>query len=203
MGKLLVGTFRKPLWQQLTGVCIYWLCVLCFSVDSPFRAPCVHSAAEDALLLCSAVSDSLWPSGLWLLYPWASPGKNAGVGCHFFLQGIFPTQGLNPCLLHLLYWQVVNDFTTAQCESHHFLLLKPSRKKVQFPSSSSKTLNWLLLDLIPQLELCWTYNWDIQNDVLMDSLELQEKWEGRYWMMTKPQISPPPNFPVSFLSYSL
>ena len=30
------------------------------------------------------------------------PGKNAGVGCHFPLQGIFPTQGLNP---HLLYRQ--------------------------------------------------------------------------------------------------
>ena len=25
-----------------------------------------------------------------------SPGKNSGVGCHFLLQGIFPTQGLNP-----------------------------------------------------------------------------------------------------------
>ena len=24
------------------------------------------------------------------------------MGCHFFLQGIFPTQGLNP---HLLHWQ--------------------------------------------------------------------------------------------------
>ena len=29
-------------------------------------------------------------------------GKNTGVGCHFPLQGIFPTQGSNPCLL---YWQ--------------------------------------------------------------------------------------------------
>ena len=29
--------------------------------------------------------------------------KNAGVGCNFLLQGIFPTQGLN---LHLLHWQV-------------------------------------------------------------------------------------------------
>ena len=29
-----------------------------------------------------------------------SPGKNTGVGCHALLQGIFPTQGLNPlCLL--------------------------------------------------------------------------------------------------------
>ena len=37
-----------------------------------------------------------------LLCPWDYPGKNTGVGCHFLLQGIFPTQGSNPCLLH---WQ--------------------------------------------------------------------------------------------------
>ena len=39
---------------------------------------------------------------------WDSPGKNTGVGCHSFLQGIFPTQGLNPGLLHcrqILYHQ--------------------------------------------------------------------------------------------------
>ena len=30
------------------------------------------------------------------------PGKNIGVDCHFPLQGIFLTQGLNPRLLH---WQ--------------------------------------------------------------------------------------------------
>ena len=29
-----------------------------------------------------------------------SPGKNTGVGCHACLQGIFPTQGLNPGLPH-------------------------------------------------------------------------------------------------------
>ena len=41
-----------------------------------------------------------------LLWPWDFPGKNTGVGCHFLLQGIFPTQGSNPhCLLHLLHWQ--------------------------------------------------------------------------------------------------
>ena len=27
---------------------------------------------------------------------WDFPGKNTGVGCHFLLQGIFPTQGSNP-----------------------------------------------------------------------------------------------------------
>ena len=29
-----------------------------------------------------------------------SPSKNTRVGCHTLLQGIFPTQGLNPDLLH-------------------------------------------------------------------------------------------------------
>ena len=34
-----------------------------------------------------------------LLCPWDSPGKNIGVGCHFPLQGIFPTQGSKSCLM--------------------------------------------------------------------------------------------------------
>ena len=29
-----------------------------------------------------------------------SPGKNTGVGCHFLLRGIFPTQGPNLGFLH-------------------------------------------------------------------------------------------------------
>ena len=52
---------------------------------------------------CSVVSDSLRPCGLLptrLLCPWDSPGKNTGIGCHFLLQGIFPTQGLNLGILH-------------------------------------------------------------------------------------------------------
>ena len=32
--------------------------------------------------------------------PWNSLGKNTGVGSLSLLQGIFPTQGLNPGLLH-------------------------------------------------------------------------------------------------------
>ena len=34
------------------------------------------------------------------LCPWNLPGKNTRVGCHFLLQGIFPIQGLNLCLLN-------------------------------------------------------------------------------------------------------
>ena len=52
------------------------------------------------------MSDSLWPFGLYparLLCPWGFSGNNTGVGCHFLLQGIFPTQGLNTSLLWLLH----------------------------------------------------------------------------------------------------
>ena len=41
---------------------------------------------------------SLQPHGLYS--PWNSPGRNTGVGSHSLLQGIFPTQGSNPGLLH-------------------------------------------------------------------------------------------------------
>ena len=61
-----------------------------------------------------------------------SPGKNTAVGCHALLQGIFPTQGMNPglrhcrwilhCLSHQgspnateLYFKVVNFML---CEFH-------------------------------------------------------------------------------------
>ena len=33
-------------------------------------------------------------------FPWDFPGKNTGVGCHFLLLGIFPTEESNLGLLH-------------------------------------------------------------------------------------------------------
>ena len=42
--------------------------------------------AQSCLILCDPMDYSL--------------GKNTGVGCHALLQGIFPTQGLNPGLPH-------------------------------------------------------------------------------------------------------
>ena len=54
--------------------------------------------------IASIVSGSKWPYGLQpyrLLSSWDSPGKNTGVDSHALLQGIFPTQGSNLCLLRL------------------------------------------------------------------------------------------------------
>ena len=39
-----------------------------------------------------------WTVAYRLLSPWNFSGKSTGVGCHFLLQGIFPTQGSNPGL---------------------------------------------------------------------------------------------------------
>ena len=49
-------------------------------------------------LKVAVVSDSLWPHGLYSR--WTSPGQNTRVGSLSLLQGILPTQGLNPGLLH-------------------------------------------------------------------------------------------------------
>ena len=46
----------------------------------------------------SVVFDSSQPHGLYS--PWNYPGQNTGVGSLSLLQGIFPTQGSNPGLLH-------------------------------------------------------------------------------------------------------
>ena len=65
-------------------------------LDSPllmFSPLIIESESESH----SVVSDSFRPHGLYR--PWNSPGQNTGVGSLSLLQGIFPTQGLNPGLL--------------------------------------------------------------------------------------------------------
>ena len=59
--------------------------------------------------MAKVVSDSFatpWTVGRQAPLFMGFSSKNTGVGCHFLLQGIFPTQGLNPCLLRLLRRQV-------------------------------------------------------------------------------------------------
>ena len=73
-----------------------------------FHGLCFFCAYAPVLSLRSCPSlcnpMNLWPAKL--LHPWDFPGKNTGVGCHFLLQGIFPTQGLNSCFQGLLHWQM-------------------------------------------------------------------------------------------------
>ena len=80
--------------------------------EEQWGAPCTRvswpGCDYDKVLYCavlsrSVMSNSLHPHGRSpsrLLCPWDFPGKITGVGCHALLQGIFPTQGLNPGLPH-------------------------------------------------------------------------------------------------------
>ena len=52
------------------------------------------------MLSCIQLFVTLWNVAHQVPCSWDSPGKNTGVGCHFLLQGIFPTQGSSLGLSH-------------------------------------------------------------------------------------------------------
>ena len=59
--------------------------------------------AQSCLILC----DPMDCEPAKLLCSWDFPNRNTGVGCRFFLQGPFLTQGSNPYPLGLLNWQLI------------------------------------------------------------------------------------------------
>ena len=65
-------------------------------MDSEAWCAAVHGVAKSWTQL------SNWTELNRVLWPLDFPSKNTGVGCHFFIQGIFPTQGLTT---QLLRWQ--------------------------------------------------------------------------------------------------
>ena len=83
----------RPLLSQVGGVVPRCstalagpLCAACLVAQL-----CLHRLFAFAQTLCNAMDFST---------PGSSPGKNTGVGCHALLQGIFPTQELDPGLPH-------------------------------------------------------------------------------------------------------
>ena len=99
------------------------------------------------------MANSFLPHGLQtarLLCPWYFPGKNTGVGCHFLLQGIFPSQELNLSLLHLgryfIDWAIVpiiSIMTTEVGKKGKFK--KKIQKNLQNKSKrkNSKCFSWV------------------------------------------------------------
>ena len=115
------------------------------------------------------MSDSLWPHGLEhfsLVSPWNFPGQNTGVVSLSILQGIFPTQWLNPGLPHcrqILYcWShqgsprileyVADPFssgsswprnqTQVSCIAGGFFTNWATREAHCFGDSSAKSQDW-------------------------------------------------------------
>ena len=78
-----------------------------------------------------------------LLCPWTSPGKNTGVGCHFLLQGIFPTQGSSQvsCIAGTFF--TVKATRQAHCMCVHLY------EKMGWPFA------WLVLRCVPLRHHGW------------------------------------------------
>ena len=81
-----------------------------------------YPVSAKSLQSCSTICNSKDYSPPGSSSPWGFPGKNNGVGCHFLLQGIIPTQGSNPRLLYHLHWQAAS------------LPLAPCGKPIKLPS---------------------------------------------------------------------
>ena len=81
----LVGKTDCKQWHHIIAsiTILYIMLPLCIKVEVLVTQSC-PSLSNPTRLLC----------------PWNFPGKNIRVGCHSLLQGIFLTQGSNPCLLH-------------------------------------------------------------------------------------------------------
>ena len=67
-----------------------------YVINSFVKAAVLCLVTQSCLSLCDPMDCSPPGSSVY----GDSPGKNTGVGCHALLQGIFPTQGLNPGLSH-------------------------------------------------------------------------------------------------------
>ena len=75
----------------------------------------VHEVAQLCPTLWDPMDCSLPGS---FLNPWNFPGQNTGVGYHFLLQGIFPTQGSNPGLPHCRHTPYHLSYQGSTCLQH-------------------------------------------------------------------------------------
>ena len=94
------------------------ICVSCIAGSfCTIEPPWSESESESH----SVVSNSLWPHGLYS--SWNSPGQNTGVSSLSLLQGIFPTQGLNPGLPHCRW--ILYQLSHRGSPKPLFILYKP------------------------------------------------------------------------------
>ena len=111
-------TTSNPNFLVLANLLV-WFCPVFLHCPTPmlilFPCPCLYtdkaspgisipSCMRACLLSCVWFSETLWTVAARILCPWGFPGRSTGVGSHFLLQGIFPIEGLNPCLLCHLHW---------------------------------------------------------------------------------------------------
>ena len=84
------------------------------------------------------------------------------MGCHALLQGIYPTQGPNPRLLHLLHWQV------SSLPYPHPNDLQLSKDEVQVPRQCIIHMCDVVGDILGRCFL-WTATWNFSEFSLFQS----------------------------------
>ena len=77
-----------------------------------------------------------------LLCPWDSPGKDTGVGYHFVLQRIFPTQGSNPYLLSFLQWQADPSLLESPGKHNSTVISTSTESRVSHRSATIIAINF-------------------------------------------------------------
>ena len=80
-----------------------------------------------------------------------SPGSNTEVGCHFLLQGLFQTQGLNSHLLSLLHWQVGSLSLAPPAKPNVYGALKTGRWKLHVRFHCMMLVHIIFSPVIPSL----------------------------------------------------
>ena len=102
---------------------LFWVWLKWFRWLPEPNHECCAKSLQSCLTLCDPTDCS--PPGSSVHGD--SPGKNTGVGCHFLLQGIFPTQGSNPGLPHcrqiLHHWAPRDRFEFWRLQNADFRVL--------------------------------------------------------------------------------
>ena len=90
-------------WATSTSTFTFW------SLKNDFIPNAICVPASSALMYVQSLRSGPTLCNPWTVAhraPWNFSDENTGVGLLFLLQGIFPTQGSNPCLLHPAHWQL-------------------------------------------------------------------------------------------------
>ena len=90
--------------------------------------------------------------------PWDSLGKNTGVGFHALLQGLFLTQGSNPCLLHLLHCRQILYHWATRKALKSALIKEISESSLSLLSCEDTARGchlWTRTGLLTRHWICW------------------------------------------------
>ena len=143
-------TLGNSLWELSAPWCKVWLPGGCQVV--------LCSAAQLCPTLCNPM-DCTRQTPLFMGFS----RKNTGVGCHFLLQGNFPTQGSSPHLLCRLHWQADSLPLAPPCGEY---LNRPPRERgprsstiqtpaVGFLSAQASLYEWKTCKMAPAPTTAW------------------------------------------------